>query len=210
MDTSAYINPANEAIADKRRGRVVDVAELSRYTGYSVSAIETEIKRGAPLQRRGGPGREHKLDTAQFITWLIRKERERMIGIFQQLRAESLGEGSEFGGSEPESGNYKQRRFAAQAELSEIELAEKRGELVPIEKVMTIFTNLVGIARAQLLVIPTKASPQLAAMKDPKAVYIFLKDVIYDALNELADIDPADLIAQDGSVQVEAAAETDG
>lgn len=84
IDESEYVNPANEAIAEGRRGRTVDIAELARISGYSVSGIETEIQLGLPLARRGGIGRPHKIDTAQFIFHLVKKERRRLLGLFEK------------------------------------------------------------------------------------------------------------------------------
>lgn len=202
MDASEFVNPAHELMADNRTGTVVGVTLLCKITGYSANAIQKDIKAGAPLAVRGGPGKEHKLDTAKFITYLVRKERNRLMNLFMQRTAQGDGK--------YEKGNFKARRAAAQAELAEIEVMEKRGKLVPIDLVTTVLQRLIGNARAHLLVIPTKAASEVATVKDPETIRNYLENLIHESLNELAAISADDLVSQNVLESLEAPAEVDG
>lgn len=202
MDASEFINPAHEQMLERRTGEVLTITELSKITGYANKCIREELQAGAPLAVKGGPGREHKLDSAKFITWLVRKERNRLINLFMQRTAQGDGK--------YEKGNFKARRAAAQAELAEIEVQEKRGQLVSIDLVTTVLQRLITNAKARLLILPTKAAPQAAALKDPVGIKNFLEGLIYESLSELSAITPADLVSSEVLETLESAAEIDG
>lgn len=106
------------------------------------------------------------------------------------------------------------RLLKAQADMAEIELAEKTRALVTVERVEADWLAMVSATRAKLLSIPTKSAYQIAALKEPQEIERFLKRTIYEALNELAvyesDIDE-NLSADDegGSECVDAPTGTD-
>lgn len=175
------MNEANEAIEERREGRVVPVSELHRTFGYAVSAIEGFIAEGAPVAKRGGPGVPHKIDTAKFHTWLMRRAREK-------VRAEYEGKDK---GDDP-----KDRILRSKARTGELELARLEGELVEVEAVEALFANLVGNARARLLAIPNRLAPVLTAESDATKIKAELENAVYDALEELAAADPAAMLVE--------------
>ena len=65
----------------------------------------------------------------------------------------------------------KERSERLRAELLEIELAEKRGELVKADDVRRATTNVARTARDALLGLPTRVAAELAAEADPGKVH---------------------------------------
>ncbi len=106
------------------------------------------------------------------------------------------------------------RLLKAQADMAEIELAERTGALVTVERVEVDWLEMVTACRAKMLGIPTKTAYQIAHLENPQEIEKFLKRTIYEALAEMAAYesdteDLSDSIA-DGDEGVDAAAGTDG
>lgn len=176
------MNAANEAVEERRTGRVVPVREITNVFGFSVSAIEGFIREGLPLAVKGGAGVPNKIDTAQFHTWLVRRARA-------QVRAEF--EGKEAGGDDS-----KARILLSKARTGELELAKLEGELVEIEAVENLFANLVANARARLMALPNRLAPVLTAENDTAKIKQQIEDAVWDALTELAGADPAAMLVE--------------
>jgi len=70
-------------------------------------------------------------------------------------------------------------------ELAELDLAEKRGELVPIQVTVDEFSRACLELRAQLLLIPSKWAPQLAN-RSKREVERELRKAVDDALDALS------------------------
>ena len=75
----------------------------------------------------------------------------------------------------------------AQADEREIQVAKLIGELIPAEVVESTWADYVANTRAKLLAIPNKTAQQILALETYQQVESFLKDMIYEALEELAD-----------------------
>lgn len=74
----------------------------------------------------------------------------------------------------------------AEAEIRELELAEKKGQMFRTSDVSKAWTDNVINVRARLLAIPAKISHELLG-QDLASVYRILQREIYEALNELAE-----------------------
>lgn len=179
-DTTA----ANDAAADKRTGRIVKLQELALLCGVSVNTSESWVRRGMPLRFHGEKGVPHKCDTAQCILWLIRQERERVDATVK---------------TDPE--DLKNRREKARTEISELDLAKRKGELVEIELVEELFSGLVMNARSRLLALPSRVSPLLTGKQNTNEIKRIIDDAVCDTLTELAGTDPAELLARGGEIE---------
>jgi phage terminase Nu1 subunit (DNA packaging protein) len=84
------------------------------------------------------------------------------------------------------------RLLKAQADMAEIELAQRTGELVTVERVEADWLAMVAACRAKLLGIPTKSAYQISNLKDTHEIEKFLKRTIHEALTELATYEPDD------------------
>ena len=103
------------------------------------------------------------------------------------------------------------RLIKAQADKTELEVAEMRGQLIPIEIIEHDWMQHVSSCRMRLLAIPSKSAFQIASLKEPAEIERFLKASIYEALTELArDDDELPEPEAESPPGVDATARTDG
>jgi hypothetical protein len=77
------------------------------------------------------------------------------------------------------------RREAALADIAELDAAERKGELVPVDEARSDVINRFTIVRTRILSVPSRfaqRAPDLAAVAVP-----ILDELLRDALEELAD-----------------------
>ena len=82
------------------------------------------------------------------------------------------------------------RLLAAQAEIAEMEAAEKKERLLDAGKVAGWWAKIVTNAKQNLLGIPSKAAPVLHACKTVAEIKAELQAMINEALTGLAEYDP--------------------
>ena len=87
----------------------------------------------------------------------------------------------------------KERALLARAQREKVVLETEvlRGRLIPAEQVETIWGGMIANFRTRCLSIPVKAASSIMAALDLAEAESILKDLIYEALGELADYDPA-------------------
>ena len=78
-----------------------------------------------------------------------------------------------------------------QANNAALDEDTKRGVLIPSERVERVWGDMIGAFRARCLSLPTKAAQTVMAAADLAEAESILKDLIYEALSELADYDTA-------------------
>jgi phage terminase Nu1 subunit (DNA packaging protein) len=74
-----------------------------------------------------------------------------------------------------------------QAERATLDLEQQRGKLLPLEMVILAWQGQVANARAKLLALPPKVASQVLGMESYVEVEHAIRDIIYEALDELAD-----------------------
>ena len=79
------------------------------------------------------------------------------------------------------------RREEANANLAEIELAERAGALMETAAVRAVLADVGATCRAALETLPAILAPQLATLNDDHAIRQLLEEHINAALNELCD-----------------------
>ena len=82
------------------------------------------------------------------------------------------------------------RKVAAEAEITELELAKVRGELVVADDVITAWSDTLSSLKAKLVSIPSKAAPIVAAEDSAGGCQQVLDELIREALEELSNYDP--------------------
>lgn len=75
---------------------------------------------------------------------------------------------------------------------TELSLRLMEGKLHRAEDVQQVWTSMAAAVKSRLLGIPVKAAPQVAGMDDAAEIQKVLSREVADALNEVADYDPAD------------------
>lgn len=82
------------------------------------------------------------------------------------------------------------RKVAAEAEITELELAKVRGELVVAEDVVSAWSDTLAGLKAKLISIPSKAAPIVAAEDEAGICQKVIEDLVREALEELSNYDP--------------------
>jgi hypothetical protein len=80
----------------------------------------------------------------------------------------------------------RERKLRAEADLLEMEVQEKRGELLPALEAREAWRGEVLRCKTKLLSIPNKIGPQLVGQPLPETVAILSREV-NEALAELAN-----------------------
>lgn len=96
--------------------------------GVAPKTIVEWQEQGFPIAQRGGPGVASEYETDACIRWLVERE-------VLKVQGESP----------------RDRLFRAQAETAELELAERRGQLVPVDQVEPKMRAAILAAREGLL-----------------------------------------------------------
>lgn len=84
--------------------------------------------------------------------------------------------------------NSRSRREAAEAELAEIELAEKTGQVIQVKAVEAVWSQALGATREHLLQVRARLAPMLAAESDPFKIEQLLDVEHSQALQHLAGV----------------------
>lgn len=162
-----------------KSGQTLGLGEFARLIGRTENYVRECITNGMPVAARGDKGTSWQIETGPAIWWMV-----------QWAVMQAQGE------SEARVRDPKMRKEIAQAELAEMNVALRRGELAPVSMMRAGLEAAVMRARARLLSIPTKLAAMVAGMPPAEAKAV-IEDQIHDALRELA------------SAQIEVTAEGD-
>lgn len=110
------------------------------------------------------------------------------------------------------------RKTAAEAEMAELELLEKKGDLLPMQQVVDTWLDMVAACRTKMLSMPAKLAPVVAVEEAPAVCKQIIEEQIIEALDEIASYitgdeeeDAANIDFDGGdSGSVEATADDDG
>lgn len=78
------------------------------------------------------------------------------------------------------------RLIKARADKAEIEVAEKAGQLIPVEEVSSAWTKLVMRVKTRLLKLPTTVAPMVHGIPDVHDVQAEIERGVREALEELS------------------------
>ncbi len=105
------------------------------------------------------------------------------------------------------------RLLKAQADKTELEVDERKGALIPAERVVEAWQRLVAAFRAKCLALPSKLAPQLAAVNEIPEIQHYIAGGVREALEELSRFELADGVEKgdtESRAGGEAPAEADG
>lgn len=173
----------------------VSKKEAAAFFTVSTQALDGWFTSGCPVAKRDDTGRIVAVDLQAMAQWRIDRA------------AMSEGNGLDF---------ERTRLTKAQADKTELEVAELRAELIPATKIETHWQAMIAAMRARLVGLPSKIAPQVAGPDDLTRVQDMIQAGVYEALAEIAgDAFPDDVrrrivLATDGHGSgSEAAAEID-
>jgi hypothetical protein len=95
--------------------------------------------------------------------------------------------------SDPKYWGNKTRREGALAELAELELAKKRGELVERAQVESMAYGAGRMLRDAVLGLPTKLAPEFANMTDPYQIELKMRAALRAVFEDAAKMSVDDL-----------------
>ncbi len=140
-----------------------------------LGTVDAWVRTGCPVEvrplRRGQP---MQFVLKEVVDWLI-------------ARAEEKARGT--GGEGPASAHEdaKRRKAEADAELAELDLAERRGQVASISQWQAATAAIVGSARAKLRGLGSKLGPSVAAESDPFRCRGLIDQAVDECLLELSE-----------------------
>jgi phage terminase Nu1 subunit (DNA packaging protein) len=167
-------------MAKAKTGKIVNRKELSDIIGCALTTVDEWIGEGMPIKQKGTKGIEYQFDTADVISWMMARERDKM-----DKRSAKGGDSEEL----MTSNEAKRRLDVAKALSAELELSEAMGLVRPVEMIARVLSNEIANARARLLAIPSKMRPDIhLEVGNPEGTrkLVNIADrLIYEALTEI-------------------------
>jgi hypothetical protein len=161
---------------------LITQAEYAKRRGCSGAAVSHAVKAGRISLIDG------KIDpTAADAQWA--KNSRVRAGTGKAKAPVADGDTAGDDASQPGADDYwksRSRREAAEAELAEIELAEKNGSVIQVKAVEAVWAQAMGATREHLLQIRARLAPLLASETDPFKVEQLLEEEHSRALQLLA------------------------
>ena len=151
----------------------VNKSQLEDILGVSHVTLTDWQEHGLPIETRAErKGQSHTYDTGKVIAWMIQRELDKA-GI------ESV----------------RDRLARLQADEVEMRIAEKRGQLIPMDQIEPAWTALVTSARSFLRAEPDRLAHLLDTMEGVDAKRDLLADTYDEFLTKLSRFDPDDFSA---------------
>ena len=155
---------------------IVNKTQLADIIGRSEEWItQAQKDQSFPVLERNRSRAGNRYETQDVIGWINRRAVDNLVG--DKIDIEEA----------------KRRKIAAEAALSETELATVQGKLIPADQIEKEWSEMIMNCRAKLLSIPAKVSPEVFAADDLTTVKVLLKQAINEALNELSVGEPSTL-----------------
>lgn len=152
------------------KGQEVTRQGLADIFGVSLPTIDNWVRQGCPYISKGGRGQEWQFNTAQVSKWLRDRDVEEATG-----------------GIPDDLEELKLREQKAKTELTELELAQKKGEVALISEFERIWAMSMGQLRQNILGVPQRAVLQLLGETDEMAFKEKLRAEIVLALEQTVE-----------------------
>lgn len=139
------------------------VAELASIAKLSPEATRRRL---AGLKPGRGPGRAQAFEAAEALPVLF--------GI----------------GERRDPSTERARLDAARADLAELDLARKRGDLIEAHRVAEVWTAIITTAKGRMMALPARLAADMVATTDIREADNRIRAAIYEVLEELASTRP--------------------
>jgi phage terminase Nu1 subunit (DNA packaging protein) len=147
----------------------VNKADLAQLMGVSSVTIGQWVSKGCPYVQKGALGKSWVFDVPEVVSWREEQVALQAVGDTKSLDIEEA----------------RRRKVAAEAALTELDLAKRKGELVEIEDVAQSVGEDYANLRAKLLSLPVKLAPQAAGISDAAELQDLAESLVHEALEEL-------------------------
>ena len=152
------------------KGKQVTRQALADVFGVSLPTIDAWVRKGCPFVEKGGRGQEWQFNTAHVSKWLRDRDVEEATG-----------------GIPDDLEELKIREQKAKTELTELELATKKGEVALIAEFERAQAMVFAAIRANIMNVPQRAVLQLLGETDERAFKEKLKAELVLALETSAE-----------------------
>ena len=170
---------------------LLPMRQISELTGIDYKAVSRALKNLVPV-----PGKQNSL---------LYESRDALPLLYGEVKGKHK--------NDLELQQERARLARAQANVTEIQEAELRGQVVRTEVAISHWQNLVSISRAKLLSMPAKIAHLVLGVSTVGEAEAIIRNEVEEALNELADsVGPAEeaKLQHDGSLaDMASAPETD-
>lgn len=156
----------------KKGGKIVGKSELAEIFGISEPTVDNWIKRGAPVEQRGGRGVAWQLNTAKITEWLKRREVENATG-----------------GEYLDENKLRHQRLVAETAKIQLDLEKAKGNLVPLPQLERVLANVFAEIKTNLRNVPSRVVTSLVGEADETLIKKVLLAEIDLALLALDDFD---------------------
>ena len=129
-----------------------------------------------PVENRGRKGVPLEFDASACVDWVRKRDVRMAVGDTEGM---TLAEA-------------ELRELRAKAALREIELAERRGQVVPVEDTVAVVANLAATVRQRLRSIGSRLGSMLAGEENPLRIQQQIETEIDDALTALSQYEPCE------------------
>lgn len=162
--------------------RIVNRAGLAEIMGVSLPTVDAWRKSGCPVLSKGGRGKEWEFDLAVVIEWRCETAARAAAG--------DLDDGED---------ELKRRKLKAEAEMLELELAEKKKLVAPVSQMGDLMAHVFAEVRAGIRNLPTRCVSQLIGETDPRRFKRVMLEEIDTVLEVLAKTDLTDGYTEGGN-----------
>lgn len=162
------------------RHEKLNKAELAERFGVDVRSITNWVALGMPQRKESG---------RLVFSWPeCREWRE------DQIRndARAIRHADNDADKKTKAAEYRLRQLEIETEQAELDLAERRGELVPVDFMTSEFSRIAQALRNQLLSLPSTWAMRLGTAVTTIDRQIILQDAINDLMPQLQELADAD------------------
>lgn len=152
--------------------KLVNKFQLAALFDKSIPTIDSWIRRGMPFVQKGDKSTEWQFDTSLVAKWREEQAVAAILGNTKDVEFEEA----------------RRRKIAAEAGILEIELQQKRREVIPTEEVAQGLSHAYLTLKQRLRTIPERVVPQLISEGDEQICRELLLNEIDDVLLELSQL----------------------
>lgn len=157
--------------------RIVSRSKLAEMQDVSLPTVDKWVRDGCPVVKRGGRGKEWQFDNAAVTNWRLDCKEQEAAGQMPTDEAE-----------------LKRRKLAAETMLAELELAQAKKAVAPIDQVERMVSGAFAQVRAAVRNIPERTVAQLIGETDERRFKSVLLEEIDQTLEALAGGNLADAL----------------
>ena len=183
MKNSRGKKAARKQIRTKRPSWIGKIADVARELKIGERYVYDLQKRGLP---RVKPGR---YNVVACFRWYVRYLQRKLV----ERALPENGDGSIAGTA---AGETRHKLLSIEAELKQIELAEKREQLISIERVEKDLAKIVTEVRTRILALPPRLAAEVLGETDLAVSQVKIERSLKGALDVLSQFDPDDRLSK--------------